>query len=300
MRKSVTANDAAYDVAFVNTMSAGSLAENGITMNIRNLDKLDLSAEWWDQNVISGLSVANKVYMLTGDISIMPKKTIRVIYFNKLLASDFDIADPYTLINDMAWTLDKMSEIAHTVSDDLNGDSVMNDEDRYGIVFSSNTIGPMLIGAGVTYASKDNDDIPFIDFYDETAQKAWEKITELFYDGNYCRNCDVVPMFTADKGLFASIELHNLQVMRCMITDFGILPNPMLDESQGAYYSTINPNVAAMLVIPMDCPDTERISYVLDVMAAQSKNVLTPAYIETYLKGKMTRDTESEATLNIY
>lgn len=305
LRKSVAANDGAYDFAFINANATGALIENGLIINIRNLTELDLDAAWWDQNVISGLSVANKVYMLAGDISIMPKKTVRVIYFNKSLAGDYDIPNPYELVDGMTWTIDNLASIARTVSDDLNGDGVMDKNDRFGMLFRSNSIYPMLIGAGVTCAAKDSDDMPVLSFYNADTQNAWEKLTGLLYDKSCCFSQDgpggveVVPMFVSNQGLFMSVELHNVQLMREMVDDFGILPNPLLDESQESYYSTINPNVAAMLVIPADCPDTERTAYVLDVLGSESKNALTPAYIETYLKGKVTRDSESETTLNI-
>lgn len=139
-----------------------------------------------------------------------------------------------------------------------------------------------------------------LSLYNERTQSVWEKLTTgLMYDKQYCFYGDTLNMFEADKGLFASIELHNLQSMRAMDTDFGILPNPMYDENQQSYYSIINATVAAMMVVPTDCPNTERLGYVLDVMGAESKNVLTPAYIEVYLKGKTSRDNESEATLDI-
>ncbi|MHB1152173.1 MAG: hypothetical protein ACYCWE_15700 [Eubacteriales bacterium] len=305
LRKSVQANDRAFDFAFINAYGAVSLASQGIIYNMRTIGNLQLDAPWWDQSIIEGLSVANNVYLLTGDISIMPKKTLRVIYFNKLIAENYDIDNPYELVDKMAWTIDKFAEISAVVSDDIDGNGTMDKNDRYGLLFRSNSIGPFMVSAGVIYAGKTTDDLPFLSFYNERTQSVWDKYISLCYNDNIAFSQDgpggaeVVPMFIADQGLFMSVELHNLQFMREMANDFGILPNPLLDESQESYYSTINPNVAAVLVIPNDCPDTERTAYVLDIMGAQAKNILTPAYIETYLKGKTSRDAESESTLNI-
>ena len=119
------------------------------------------------------------------------------------------------------------------------------------------------------------------------------------WDTDHALSGDGVTLFMQDEGLFASFELHNLNKLREMESDFGILPNPLYDETQDNYYSTINGNVASMLVFPSDCPDTERAAYTVDVMGAISKNILTPAYIESYLKGKVSRDNESEESINI-
>ena len=299
LQKSTLASDGAYDFAFVNAMSCDSLAQNGIILNLRSAEALDMDAPWWDQNVIEDLSIAGKVYMLTGDISIMAKKTLRVIYFNKTIAQNYDIQSPYTMVDEMTWTVDNMNAIVEYVSEDLDGDGEMTEKDRYGLIYQANVIYPLMIGCGVTTASKDADDLPVLSFYNDDTQSAWEKITSMCWNENHAYLGDGLKMFMEDKGLFSSIELHNLTYMREMDSDFGILPNPMLSEEQGCYYSTINGNVASMLVVPIDCPDITRTAYVLDTMGAISKNLLTPAYIESYLKGKVSRDNESEKSINI-
>lgn len=300
LQKSVMSGDKAYDFAFINAMSCDKLAQAGNIMNLRET-ALELDAPWWDRNVISGLSVANKVYMLHGDISIMAKKTLRVIYFNKTIAKNYEIPNPYTLVDEMKWTVDSMTSIARAVSEDLDGNGKMDANDRFGFLYKGNIIYPMMIGCGLVIAEKDENDLPYISFYNDNTQTAWEKITAMCWDESsaFDGGEKLVNSFMEDRGLFASIELHNLTLMREMESDFGILPNPMLSEEQGAYYSTINSNVASMLVIPSDCPDVTRASYVLDTMGAESKNILTPAYIESYLKGKVSRDNESEASINI-
>ena len=300
LQKSVMSGDKAYDFAFVSATACDKLAQAGNIMNLRET-KLALDAPWWDQNSIDGLSVANKVYMLHGDISIMAKKTLRVIYFNKSIAKNYEISDPYTLVDEMQWTVDNMASIAQVVSEDLDGNGTMDINDRFGLLYKGNTIYPMMIGCGLIIADKDENDIPYVSFYNDSTQTAWEKITSMCWNENcsFDANTELLKCFMEDKGLFASIELHNLTTMREMESDFGILPNPMLDEKQGSYYSTINSSVASMLVVPSDCPDTTRASYVLDTMGAESKNILTPAYIESYLKGKVSRDNESEHSINI-
>ena len=107
-------------------------------------------------------------------------------------------------------------------------------------------------------------------------------------------------MFMSNRSLFNNCELHNIAAFRAMETDFGILPTHKYDEYQENYRSIINPVPAGMIVIPItNDVNLDNTCYVLDALGAASKNILTPAYIETYLEGRGARDEESRTSLNI-
>jgi hypothetical protein len=74
---------------------------------------------------------------------------------------------------------------------------------------------------------------------------------------------------------------------------------PLYDTYQESYHHTVNPNVAAVLVIPLTNEDAERTSYIIDSLGAASKNILTPAYYDINLKGVISRDDESQISLDI-
>ena len=232
------------------------------------------------------------------------KKTLGINLFNKGLFSDYSLGDPYQYVADKTWTVDKFAELCRSVSDDLNGDGKMDGEDRFGLLFQSDLISIGMIGAGVEFVGKGEDDIPVLAFFNDHTVSAFEKYTALLYDTESCTNAhlnglDHATMFRDNKGLFISTEFHAIEPLRQMDTDFGILPMPLYDESQEEYHHSINPHVASMLVIPRDCPDLERVGYVLDVLGAESKNILTPAYYDVYLKTKGARDDASEATIDL-
>jgi hypothetical protein len=77
------------------------------------------------------------------------------------------------------------------------------------------------------------------------------------------------------------------------------MPMPKYDETQNEYHHCINPNVAAVYVIPKTNADYEKSGYIIDALAAESKNELTPAYYETTLKYRDLRDDESGEMLDL-
>ena len=106
-------------------------------------------------------------------------------------------------------------------------------------------------------------------------------------------------MFMADQALFYYGELHSAEDMRASESDFGIMPMPLYDEYQESYHHTVNPNVAAVIVIPTTNTEELLTSYALDSLGAASKNTLTPAYYDINLQGIVSRDEESAVTLDL-
>jgi len=86
---------------------------------------------------------------------------------------------------------------------------------------------------------------------------------------------------------------------RGMESDFGILPLPKYDENQDNYYSVVNPYTGALLGVPKSADDFERVSVILEALAAEGKYTLQPAYYDVVLQRKYTRDEESGEMLDL-
>ncbi len=304
MYTSVQSGDDAYDAGFVGLQDSFNLAEKKMIYDLNTVDDLELDAPWWDQNCVEQLSVNHKNYQITGDISILYRKSIRVLYYNKALGANYQLNNPYTMVDEKTWTVDALTDLCSAVSEDLDGNGIFNDSDRYGLVYSGDTARIAFIASGVSYATKDENDLPVLTFYSEKTVSVWEKYADLLLNPQISANCSKNPweyekMFLADQGLFCCMELHHVEGLREMDHDFGILPLPLFDESQDAYHVMVNFGPAAACLIPVTNLELSRTAWVLDALGAEGKNTLTPAYYESYLKGKTTRDEESRTSLEI-
>lgn len=307
LKKTVTSSDYAYDLSCINPRGSASLSQSNYLVDLKKMNTLDLSAPWWDQNCVSDLSINNKLYMITGDIEIGYKKTIAIILFNKGMAADYQIEDPYALMDSGSWTIDQFTTMARNAAADLNNDGKYDDTDRYGLNFYCNFIANGMIASGVKFVTKNNEDLPEITFMSDKTISIWDKYTSLFYDTATCyswsRNgkpgTEAYKMFIDNRALFYFNEFHAVETLRQMETDFGILPIPKYDEAQSRYYHCINPHVAMMISVPIYNSNLDLTGYVMDALGATSKNILTPAYYEIQLKTKGARDDKSEASIDI-
>ncbi|MCQ2426149.1 MAG: hypothetical protein MJ070_08380 [Lachnospiraceae bacterium] len=303
LKKSVLANDSLYDIAFINVRSAGALSQEECLYDLHDLDQLEIEAEWWDQNCVKDMSIYNMLFMLTGDIEIMYKKSIGVTLFNKVMAKDYQLPDLYELVDDKEWTIYKIAEYGFDVSEDINNDDKWTKDDTYGYLFYSDVSALGVIAAEASFCEKNEDDLPEITFFSDRTVEALDAWFEVLLNGtlSYSDNNENVlkPMFINGQALFDYNEFHAVEQLRQMETDFGILPIPMLDEDQEGYHHSINPHVGSVMVVPYDNDDLEFTAWVTDSLGAASKNILTPKYYDAYLKWKSTRDDESKDVIDL-
>ena len=137
----------------------------------------------------------------------------------------------------------------------------------------------------------------------------FDKIADILFDKNICFNWQVenilIPDFSANKfmrneALFYWAELRSVEILRGMEADFGILPVPKYDESQEYYSHTVNPWVAMLMAVPIRTDgDLEKIGAVTNAYAKLGHDMMIPAYYELTLQRKISRDDESEISIDI-
>ncbi|MCL1794793.1 MAG: hypothetical protein FWG34_13100 [Oscillospiraceae bacterium] len=310
LQKSIKSGDGQFDAAYLRFAShLNSLATGNLLFDLEKMTNMDLAQPWWDQNCVSMTSIAGKLFAVTGDIEILDKGAINAFVFNKQLQSDYQIEDFYGLVKTGKWTLGKMLEISKQISSDLNGDGKMDENDRYGLFYYRDSLPAFLSGAGEYIARKDENDLPYMSFNNEKVYNALESIYEVIYDENVAFHTmrafgdagfiiEGNKMFQNNQGLIRYIRMMEIEGLRSMETDFGILPFPKYDEIQKDYLSLVNSIICPGLAIPATA-DQDISGAVLEAMAYESRYTLLPAYYDVMLKTKVSRDSDSEEMLTI-
>jgi hypothetical protein len=308
LRRAVGAGDSVYDAVLMFNNHVSGIVTGGLLTNIDELPYIDLSKPWWDP-AVNALSIDNKNFLMAGDLLILDNEATNAIFFNKDLMADLGLPLPYSLVDEGKWTIDALHEMARGAAADLNGDGVMTPaEDRWGFFAFDDTMHALLVGGGGALALKDEFDIPFIDFTSERNLTMIERIMDLMYNTEYTLNAQAesaggaelyVPAFSNDRILFMWARMRVVEQLRGMERDFGILPIPKFNEAQESYHSVVNAWSGALLGVPKSADNLDRVSIVLEALAAESRYTLQPAYYDVALTRKYMRDEESEAMLDI-
>ncbi len=309
-KKAITSGDTAYDVGFLTIPGLFTIAQEGGLVNWYDLPNVNLDAEWWDRSVIEQLTLQNQLYFCTGDIS--PATNVRVysLVFNKDLCRELSLELPYEAVLDGKWTIDLFNQYITNVNRDINGDGVMDYDDRWGYFSQDGNSFMMFFGGGGRVVEVNEDGkLEFVLNSDANISLA-TKAMEITIDASKTLMADpyveehggswanASSWFAAGGSLMRSSVFEPVpRDYRSMDTDFGVLPYPKLDEDQETYY-TLAEQWSIMLSVPTTA-DAEYVGTILEVLAAESVSTVSPAFYDVCLEGKSIRDNESAAVLDI-
>lgn len=296
--QSVLANDSTYDAVAGYSMAIASLAADNMLIDLNSTEYIDLAKPWWSQNLMSQSSVNGKLYFASGDISTTLTYMMYAMYFNKNIMAANNIEEPYDLVLDGKWTLDKLLELSTGVYQDLNGDGQKSvDDDLFGLETYAVYVDPYFYSCGLRTTELDADGVPQIStlFGIEQTQALIEKLVNAFFATNDCvisgyDSKELYKYFEQNRFMFSAREVqYGVTNLRNADFEYGILPMPKWDEAQEDYY-TIASFPYSLYCIPLDAKDSDMSSAVLEALASESSKLITPAVFEVALKVKYSSD----------
>lgn len=312
LRSSILANDDIADIAFVSLSSGASLQKEDLLCDLTQSSAFNFDAEYWDQNAVRELSICKKLYLMCGDLTPMTGQGTWAIFFSKDLVDKNNLEDPYALVDSDNWTYEKLYQMSSAVSNDLNGDSVMDEHDQYGLLTQYGDVQMFIQAFGENYTKNDKDGIPQLAIGGSARSfDVMETISKLFSDestlvsdrfgGKYSEYHTVsvqTPCFNEGRALFYVSGILRLFSLRDVDLDFGLLPIPKYDGDQTSYHHTVKPTWGSCVCIPKPAA-FEDAAFILEALAAASHDTVKPAYFSTTLGTKLMRDERSYDMLDV-
>ena len=301
-----------FDVVLEEMYQLAPVAAENYLYNWLDMPYFDENMPWWDKNAASELSLANRVYLMAGDVTMKTSGCVRFFSFNKDMLADYGLEEPYSYVENGTWTVDKMAEYVHAVALDLNGDGKMDGYDRFGLLNESPTF--LLVGCGVLYTEKDARDLPVVNFVNEHTVTALEKVKALLDDKEHVLDYQAISenmdtsafphiydygrsRFAAGHLLMIDICADDIKQFADMEDRYGILPNPKLDEAQSEYYHLID-QFAPVWALSSIQKNAELTGAAMEAWGYLSGE-LVDAFYETTMKKKRADAPEDAAMLDV-
>jgi hypothetical protein len=280
------------------------------------LPYINPSKEYWNQKTKELYTIAGKSFFLNGANMLNYIDTIKHLVYNKQIAQDNGVENIYNLVRDGKWTMDKMFDIAKTITRDINGDGVLDDSDLWGIIAWPDEFYPaMWADTANPLVAKDEQGLPF---FNVPGNMRLADIFNRLYDrsnegGLYDTYVDkkskfknvpahyeyVNAMFTDGRGLFASSAFCKMLSLRDMEADYGIIPYPAYEEKKPGEPYNGYAATSMIFVVPAINPDPEMVSVIMEAQAAGFYKHVIPAYYDIIVREKLTRDEESRDILDM-
>ena len=308
IQKSVHSGSGDYDLLGNGMYSMMSLTMENILLPMNDLPYLDFTAPWYNHAFLDQTNFNGKNYTVMGEVGQTMISGAFVMFFNRTLLDTFYNGEVniYQIVNEGEWTIDKMTSLCEPVYQDANGNGEADEGDIFGHYFTNtDTLGAdSFYGASrIEYLKKNDDGTWFFNAACERMITFTEKMHKLLFEGtNTLRlpynNDDIFNTMKADQTIFTTWMLSGIDLLRDMESDFGIIPMPKFDTAQEKYAEYVH-DASSSFSIPTTEQDPAMVAAFLEAMSAESFRTVTPAYFETALKSKYSRDSETSQMLDI-
>ena len=295
----ILAGDDTYDAIAAHARASFTYAMNETVVNWFDIDNINLSKSWWNQDAINNLAVNGKLYSMDGDITYATLGASVGMVFNKGLFDDYQLEYPYDLVDEGKWTFDTFDKYARTFSQDLNGDGKMQIADDLFGYGSNHWLGPIeaLYSTGERIITVNKDGTPELSLYKEDVIDVFDKYMNLLLSNsgwNQLGGDDHQKAFCDGRMGLVDLEISHLSggIFRDANIEFGLVPWPKYDESVDKYYSFVGAG-HTMWIVPVTNPDLPRTGAILEMMAYYGQKYIIPAYYDVTLQNKYLRDDRS-------
>ncbi|MCL2099378.1 MAG: hypothetical protein FWH24_02950 [Oscillospiraceae bacterium] len=305
--RDVKAGDRSFDIAIPHIIqNVDAMAAEGLLADWNHIASVDFTQPWWNKAAMDSFSMAKRNFFAVSEFNFGNYGNTYAMFFNKDFLQEYNLENPYDLVREKKWTVDKILEMTKDIYQDLNGNGTVDPEDLFG--YSGSNTGVLL---GFMYASEivlfktDDEGVPYIAFINEKTNNLINKITGLYYEDNrsYIYGNTEINIFKAmeeNRMFLQADKISEIIKLRGAEIDFGILPYPLYDENQERYRTYVDA-WGGVLCIPSNIYDDEldKIGVIVDALSYETMVNLKPAYYEIALKGKYARDEESGEMLDI-
>ncbi|MBE6637722.1 MAG: hypothetical protein E7618_07990 [Ruminococcaceae bacterium] len=307
----ITQNDV-YDIGKNIMRNAWLATVNGMVIPVSTTKYCDPEQPWYLPHVNSQLEIDGTLfYAYTYEADTILRGMMTVFFNKRILEDNQDLEDPYQLVADNEWTIDKMHEMMTKGAKDVNGDTKWTlEDDIWGMITEDDMHAPsMWMGAGLRMVEKDPE--TGMPYFSALANQKFFDILDSIYDytlmdgvfwNGFSRIGQTTEALTADlqgfndgHGLFYLAGIYRWEGLTDMVDDFGVLPLPKYDETQELYYSRVCDGTANC--IPFTNPDLDFTSLMLEALAVESLNYYVPAYFEDAIENRFLRDPEQSLDL---
>ncbi len=316
--ESLNADSDDYDLIVGYGVVNISLAAENMMANLLEVEHLDLTKAYWNQNFSTNAFYGDRVYWATGDISHNYLGSMYGCYVNNQVWKDYvaneESRSLYQVIEDGDWTYEALLGYSQLAYHDMDGNqTIHHDRDQVGLIGSPGHLcNSLYFAMGGTYSQRDESGELSFSIESEKTMDLYTKLYGLFNaptgvynigDGLF-NDFAAVNTFTHNRALFyiKQLEIIMLGEFRDMKPDdaFSVVVLPKNDENQAEYHTLIF-NGHPIVGIPYTVP-VERLSAVgatMELMASEGYQTVYPAFYEIAMKTRYSRDDESAKMIDM-
>lgn len=283
---------------------SAALAAEGLLYNLmadEDNNYVEFASPWYNQTFVEECSYNNSLFWSVGDLTVTAYDRTVVTFFNEDALQTWSIEeDLYQIALDGKWTIEKMRTLIKDVHEELDNTEGKTKGDFHGLVINCGAMcaDALIVASGINVTTKNGDGVPELSWTAGTAQDAYSKLFDLFYNTsgvflgkdteNAYHGTDTQhfseQVFYEHRSIFSFGILSAAQVFATDTTlHYGILPLPKYNENQR--YQTTPHDAYTIVGIPGNIGDRLAIATAtLECLYETSYYAVRPVYFEMAYK----------------
>lgn len=293
----IQSGDDAYDYLQIASAHENFISsiQQGMLYNLNDLPHLNLDASYMYGHITEQLDINGKLYFAFSAYNNSGPMPLHLV-FNKDLMTASGMELPYKTILDGDWTWEVFLSYITDFAADLDGDGVMEPDDRYGYANSPALSNYLVFGYHVAVVERADNGAYVPSLQNEKLISAIQRTVEFTTGNDDCyHNSQIAPdggrhLFMRGNALFSMTGSGALSLRDIENFDFGIAPFPKYDDDQKEYgnYLAMNP-----MAVPTTIKNEAKVGAVIEALSILSEEIMAPTHIEDYVECKVLRDEES-------
>jgi hypothetical protein len=308
IRNNASSGDDLYQAMTLRSLGITTFILEKLMANMYEMDHIHTDQIWWNQDSVASYTLGSTLYFAAPEFLLRDKGATAAMYYNSKVAADNGVDDLYDLVKAGEWTWENFIDYSERVSASLDGDDMMDSvRDQWGIVGSDSDVFRLFSGTGTKFARIDDDGLIAYEFGDEESILKMQEVFEEIIYSDFFGHRGIVDFegsattapFVNDLALFTIAGVREVNTMRSMESDYGILPVPKYDEDQEDYSSLVWVHDDSVMGILDAAGDKDMVSLVVEAMSYHSWYDVYPKFYDTVIMGRSTRDEQSKEMLEI-
>ncbi len=295
-----------FDIIPTYSRTAGVVATKGLYYNLNDIDDnyINLDQPWWPDCITDTVTIGDGIYFITGDCSTNVLHMMYTVWVNKDLIKEYQLEDPYTLVREKKWTIDKLIELTTNTYQDLNNNGQEDDSDFFGFVGVDYGLDAFYTGSGLRLVDLTDDD-SFLaispDYSSEKAINLVDKLGKIIKTNDWSITDGQGKIFQDARSLFIQNRTYYAENYLLDVDfSYGLVPTPLYDLEQEEYISVLaNPITLYGIMSDVDEKRLSEMTAVIECWGSEGYRLTTPALFETNMQLKYSETSDESEMFGI-
>ncbi len=290
----------AYDlVAPHPTKFLASIMTSGLVQDMRSLNYFDFSGLWWNQSQLENFTVNGKLMFGVCDFNLNKRGFSTMLMNSVMYNSYYPNSDPYSMVFNGEWTMERMKDIVLSVYDDTG------DSPTYGYITNEYGGSGAFYWGGETLLKPDGDGKLTFSYDLQKCSDIAKKLYDIaigpqtlkvkWYNSNFATG-DAWTTFSSGRALIIDFDLYFASLMKDLSFDTVFLPGPKLNDDQKNYLTNCG---AGFVGVPTDASDADCAALILEAYNRHSYNYFRPVYFDSYMAYRVSNDPRDRQVLQL-